>query len=144
MSGARWSLRRERNAHGLESIKRSLVQIRVLHYTSDRPVSAAAILQQLRQRGCAMTVRSLSALLGRMTRDRWIEVTGGGAGGAPLRREWLSTAKGRRVLEVAKEQLEQVTAKWRTTQKLKQENRYESTYIHAHNQFQCQCHDLPG
>ncbi len=125
---------------GLASIERSLVKLRVLHYTDGGRMSSAAILERLRQQGCAMTSRSLGMLLERLCREGWIELKLGRLARYSRGQEWSLTFKGRQVLGLAKGQLRLLAGKSPRTQKHKQN--HESVNYLSNNQPQR--HDLPG
>ena len=96
----------------LDSITSSLVVVRVLHYTSAGPATAAGIAERLRQHGPARA----NQLLARMTRSGLLRAAPAPVSQPQRARKYLLTPKGRRLLGIAAKHLPQLAAPHLTEQ----------------------------
>ena len=94
-------------SHEFHSITASLAAVRILHYASAAPITAAAVAERLRQHGAPA---SPNAILARMTRAGLLRAAPAPIGEAQRARKYLLTRKGRYLLDTAAKHLRQLAA----------------------------------
>ncbi len=91
-----------KTARELASITSSFLQVRVLHYASAAPATAADLIARLRPHAAAANP---ARILARMTRSGLLSVEAPPANQPQFARQYSLTPKGRRLLDTAKKHL---------------------------------------
>ncbi len=80
----------------------------ILHHASAGPIHGHWILGELREHGYELSPGTLYPLLKRMTQRGWLRVNRDPRAGLRGRKDYVLTAKGRKVLALVREQLEEL------------------------------------
>jgi hypothetical protein len=94
-------------AREVDSAASSFVAVRILHYASAAPTTAAAISERLCQHGGPASPNRIFA---RMTRAGLLRPAPASIGETQRTRKYLLTLKGRRLLDTARNHLRQLAA----------------------------------
>jgi PadR family transcriptional regulator, regulatory protein PadR len=82
-------------------------KVHILHHASEGPIHGQGISSELRRHGYEISPGTLYPLLNRMARYGWLKCRTA-PGGARARKNYRLTLAGRNVLEIVKEQLEEL------------------------------------
>jgi DNA-binding PadR family transcriptional regulator len=83
-------------------------KVHILHHAQETPIHGQWMLTELRRHGYDLSPGTLYPLLDRMKRLGWLKVTVAPRGGHRARKDYRLTAKGREVLALARNQLEEL------------------------------------
>ena len=89
-------------------ILHSFWKIHVLHHAAEGPVYGQWMLQELREHGYEVSPGTLFPMLARMEERGWLRSERDENGGARARKDYYLTDKGRDVLEIVRQQLEEL------------------------------------
>jgi DNA-binding PadR family transcriptional regulator len=85
----------------------SFWKVHILHHAGEQPIHGLWILRELRRHGYEISPDTLYPLLDRMERRHWLK-NHRRATGPRARKDYLLTAKGRAVLAVVRERLDEL------------------------------------
>ncbi|HLA38669.1 MAG TPA: PadR family transcriptional regulator [Candidatus Glassbacteria bacterium] len=80
----------------------------ILHHAAEGPVIGLWMMQELRRHGYEVSPGTLYPLLNRMEQRGWLSCEVDPNGGARARKDYLITGKGREVLVLLREQVEEL------------------------------------
>lgn len=86
----------------------SFWKVHILHHAGEGPVHGQWILTELRRHGYEISPGTLYPLLNRMERLGWLKCKSDPDGGRRARKDYRLTASGREVLELIREQIEEL------------------------------------
>ncbi len=86
----------------------SFWKVHILQHAGDGPVHGQGIVMELRRHGYELSPGTLYPLLARMKRVGWLDCQVDPAGGRRARKDYRLTTEGRKVLELIREQLEEL------------------------------------
>lgn len=86
----------------------SFWKVHILHHAGEGPVHGQWILTELRRHGYEISPGTLYPLLNRMERLGWLKCKSDPDGGRRARKDYRLTAAGRKVLELIREQIEEL------------------------------------
>ncbi len=86
----------------------SFWKVHILHHAGEQPLHGQWLLTELRRHGYDISPGTLYPLLNRMERHGWLKGQKARGGGARARKDYRLTAKGRRVLALIREPLEEM------------------------------------
>ncbi len=86
----------------------SFWKVHILHHAGEAPVHGQWILTELRKHGYEISPGTLYPLLNRMERLRWLKCKADPNGGRRARKDYRLTAEGQKVLQVIREQIEEL------------------------------------
>ncbi len=86
----------------------SFWKVHILHHAGEAPVHGQWILTELRKHGYEISPGTLYPLLNRMERLRWLKCKTDPNGGRRARKDYRLTAEGHKVLQVIREQIEEL------------------------------------
>jgi PadR family transcriptional regulator PadR len=86
----------------------SFWKVHILHHAGEQPLHGQWMTLELRRHGYEISAGTLYPLLHRMERLGWLRSTFDPDGGKRARRDYRLTKDGRKVLEVIREQLEEL------------------------------------
>ncbi len=89
-------------------ILHSFWKIHVLHHAAEGPVYGQWMLHELREHGYEVSPGTLFPMLARMEERGWLRSERDENGGARARKDYYLTDKGRGVLEIVRQQLEEL------------------------------------
>ncbi len=89
-------------------ILHSFWKIHVLHHAAEGPVYGQWMLHELREHGYEVSPGTLFPMLARMEERGWLRSERDENGGARARKDYYLTDKGREVLEIVRQQLEEL------------------------------------
>ena len=80
----------------------------ILHHAGEKPLHGQWVITELRRHGYEISAGTLYPLLHRLERLGWLSGKASAARGKRARRDYKLTAKGRKVLAVLREQIEEL------------------------------------
>jgi DNA-binding PadR family transcriptional regulator len=83
-------------------------KVHILHHAGQQPIHGHWILTELRRHGHDLSPGTLYPLLNRMARHGWLRCRKSPGGGLRARKNYRLTPKGRRVLALIREGLEEM------------------------------------
>ena len=86
----------------------SFWKVHILHHAEKEPVVGQWVIRELRHHGYEVSPGTLYPLLLRMQERGWLKCKVDGKGGLRARKEYTLTKKGRAVLALVKEQIEEL------------------------------------
>ncbi len=86
----------------------SFWKVHILHHAGEAPVHGQWILTELRRHGYEISPGTLYPLLNRMERLGWLKCKVDPKGGRRARKDYRLTVKGREVLDLIREQIEEL------------------------------------
>ena len=86
----------------------SFWKVHILHHAGEKPVHGQWILSELRRHGYEISPGTLYPLLGRLARRGWLDCKSDWRSGRRARKDYRLTAKGKMVLELVREQIEEL------------------------------------
>jgi PadR family transcriptional regulator PadR len=86
----------------------SFWKVHILHHAGEKPAHGQWILTELRRHGYELSPGTLYPLLNRMAGLGWLKCTVDPGGGRRARKDYRLTSKGRKVLALIREQLEEL------------------------------------
>ncbi len=89
-------------------ILQSFWKIHVLHHAAEGPVYGQWMLQELREHGYEVSPGTLFPMLARMEKRGWLRSERDENGGARARKDYYLTEKGVEVLEIVRQQLNEL------------------------------------
>ena len=89
-------------------ILHSFWKIHVLHHAAEGPVYGQWMLQELREHGYEVSPGTLFPMLARMEKRGWLRSERDENGGPRARKDYYLTDKGEAVLEIVRQQLEEL------------------------------------
>jgi len=96
----------------MEEVTREILlglwKIHILHHAAEEPVVGLWMLRELRHHGYEVSPGTLYPLLKRMARHGWLRCSVAARGGARARKSYSLTERGRDVLELLREQVEEL------------------------------------
>lgn len=96
----------------MKTIKReillSLWKVHILHHASRGPVYGQWMLEELRRHGYSISPGTLYPLLRRMEEHGWLKSLSAHEGGSKERKDYILTEKGRKVLDLVADSVEEL------------------------------------
>ncbi len=92
----------------IREILLSIWKVHILHHAGEAPVHGQWILTELRRHGYEISPGTLYPLLNRMERLGWLKCKTDPNGGRRARKDYRLTTEGRKVLELVREQIEEL------------------------------------
>ncbi len=92
----------------IREILLSIWKVHILHHAWEAPVHGQWILTELRRHGYEISPGTLYPLLNRMERLGWLKCKTDPNGGRRARKDYRLTTEGRKVLELVREQIEEL------------------------------------
>jgi len=86
----------------------SFWKVHILHHAGEEAIHGQSIFAELRRHGYEISPGTLYPLLNRLERLGWLRCKADPRGGRRARKDYRLTGKGRKVLEMIKEQLEEL------------------------------------
>ena len=86
----------------------SFWKVHILHHAGEQPVHGQWIAAELRRHGYEISPGTLYPLLGRLARRGWLAGRTERGGGPRARKDYRLTAKGKRVLKLVREQIQEL------------------------------------
>ncbi len=83
----------------------SFWKVHILHHADEEAVHGQWIIHELRRHGYDISPGTLYPLLGRLVRRGWLSCTREWGGGKRARKDYRLTAKGKKVLQLIREQV---------------------------------------
>ncbi len=83
-------------------------KVHILHHAAEGPVVGQWMMQELRRHGYDVSPGTMYPLLARMQRNGWLRSEVDPGGGLRARRSYYLTAKGRAVLRIVRQQLDEL------------------------------------
>ena len=95
--------------HGIErEVLLSFWKVHILHHAAEGPVIGQWVIRELQRHGYSVSPGTLYPLLARMERRGWLRCRVDPNGGPRARKRYTLTKKGRGVLAVLREQVEEL------------------------------------
>ena len=92
----------------IREILLSFWKVHILHHSAEEPIHGQWILTELRRHGYDISPGTLYPLLNRMARLGWLKCKVDPKGGRRARKDYRLTVEGRKVLELLREQIEEL------------------------------------
>ena len=86
----------------------SFWKVHILHHAESQPIIGQWVIRELRRHGYEVSPGTLYPMLARMEDRGWLRSQVDPAGGARARREYSLTRKGREVLSLLRQQIEEL------------------------------------
>ncbi len=86
----------------------SFWKVHILHHAGEQPVHGHWIAAELRRHGYEISPGTLYPLLGRLQRRGWLVCKSDRRSGPRARKDYRLTAKGKKVLELVREQIKEL------------------------------------
>lgn len=86
----------------------SFWKVHILHHAAEGPVHGQWISNELRRHGYEISPGTLYPLLGRLVRRGWLDFTSDRRDGKRARKDYRLTTKGKKVLQLIREQVEEL------------------------------------
>lgn len=83
-------------------------KVHILHHAGEEPIAGQDVLRELRRHGYEVSPGTLYPLLARMQRMGWLRVKSAPGAGPRARKEYTLTAKGREVLALLRQQVDEL------------------------------------
>jgi len=83
----------------------SFWKVHILHHAGEAPIHGQWMLNELRHHGYDISPGTLYPILHRMERRRWLKSSRGSRAGLRARKDYVLTAKGRRILTFVRRSL---------------------------------------
>lgn len=88
----------------------SFWKVHILHHAGEAPIHGQWIINELRRHGYQISPGTLYPLLERLVQRGWLACKPDREGGKRARKDYRLTAKGRKVLELIREQIKELHA----------------------------------
>jgi DNA-binding PadR family transcriptional regulator len=86
----------------------SFWKVHILHHAGEKPLHGHWMLTELRHHGYEISPGTLYPMLGRMERVGWLKGKVDKRGGSRARKDYLLTAKGKKVLDLVRAQIREL------------------------------------